>query len=111
MVLQAPRREALDLPAAADPAARDTEAPWPAGRFAARVRRTWNQVTSNDIRAAGADMAALARRIEERTGQDAARVLARLEDFKRAERLGTAHPDPLLRPGAGLPSEDHAPPR
>lgn len=112
MPLQAPVRDTLrDLPAIADPAARDTEEPWPAGRFAQRVRRTWNTVTGADIRDAGDDLDRLAAIIQEKTGEDAAKARQRLDAFVRAERAGEPQEDPLLRPGAGLPSVDHEPPR
>lgn len=86
-----------------DPASRDQDdAPWHSGRFAERVRREWNPITSDAIGAAGDDMDALAAAIQKRAGGDQKEIVARLERFRRVERdpTASARDDGLVRPGA-----------
>jgi hypothetical protein len=89
-----------------DPAYRDQDAvAFRRGRFAERVRREWNVVSTRTIEASmqgpGSDLEALAKAIQERVGGDVEPLLARLREFMALESDGApASSDPLVRPGA-----------
>jgi hypothetical protein len=73
-----------------DPAYRDCEErPWVSGRFSERVRREWNPVRTEVIRASP-DLGSLADAIHAITGADREDILARLELFADVEEASTA---------------------
>ena len=88
-----------------DPAHRDQDGTvWRRGRFAERVRRQWNAVSSNVLTLyadAPSDLGTLALAIQARVGGDLEEIRARLDEFAALDDVGASPAgDPLLRPGA-----------
>ena len=89
-----------------DPASRDQDAvAFRRNRFAERVRREWNPVTTAEmapfVAGAAPDLDGLARAVQVRVGGEAGPIRRRLEEFVALEGAGEpAASDPLVRPGA-----------